>query len=233
MRRIGRPDEAERYFRTGVERLDRLGETGFNSTMAALLAHTLCDLERWDEAEASVERSREMSAPDDFASQAEWRMALARIRLAQKRRLDEALALAEEASEIVAPTDYLSMQAEAHEIRGDVLAAAGRVPEASEAFSEALTRYESKGTVDMGRSRTVASRCVDAQMRPTTPRSRKMRRRAGRANRTWLSRRRRPRRSRSRPLAIADRRDRTGGDLCFRNDHAPPSHPCPSALAAV
>jgi tetratricopeptide (TPR) repeat protein len=146
MLRVGRPEDAERYFRLGVEGLDRLGETGFNSTMTALLAEALCDLERWDEAEAFVERSRAMGSPDDFATQGEWRMALARIRLA-RGRLEEALALADEALEIVAPTDYLSMRAEAHAIRGDILAALAQVDEARAELEQALRDFERKGSV--------------------------------------------------------------------------------------
>jgi tetratricopeptide (TPR) repeat protein len=146
MLRVGRPDDAERYLRLGVEGLDRLGETGFNSTMTALLAGALCDLERWEEAEAFVDRSREMGSPDDFATQAQWRMALARIRVAQGR-LDEALDLVEAALGIVEPTDYLTMQAEAHEIRAEVLEALERTDDARVAFAQALRAQERKGSV--------------------------------------------------------------------------------------
>jgi predicted negative regulator of RcsB-dependent stress response len=143
---VGRTEDAERYFRLGVEGLDRLGETGFNSTMTALLADALCDLGRWDEAEAFVERSREMGPPDDFATQAQWRMALARIHIVRERP-EEALSLADEAVGFVEPTDYLTMRAEAHQTRGDVLVALGRVEEARSAFEAAVRLFESKGSV--------------------------------------------------------------------------------------
>ena len=42
--------------------------------MAALLALALCDAERFNDAERFVQRSRELSAEDDFASQAVTRM---------------------------------------------------------------------------------------------------------------------------------------------------------------
>jgi tetratricopeptide (TPR) repeat protein len=145
MRRVGRLADAERFFRSGVEGLDRLGETGFNSTMTALLAQTLCDQEKWDEAEAFVERSRSMGSPDDFATQAEWRMALARI-LTARGHPDEALALADAAIEIVAPTDYLSMRANAQGVRGEVLAALGRVDEARVALEQAERAFVRKGS---------------------------------------------------------------------------------------
>lgn len=146
MRRVGRFEDAERFFRAGVDGLDRLGETGFNSTMTALLAQALCDLGRWDEAEGLVERSREMAALDDFASQAEWRIAMARI-LTFRGQADEALVVVDEAIEIVEPTDYLEMLAEGHEVRGRVLAALVRSDEARAEFEEALRDFERKGSV--------------------------------------------------------------------------------------
>src|SRR4029453_4527944 len=98
---------AERGFRLGVERFDAVGETGFNSTMTALLAEGLCDPQRFDEGEANVHRSRELSAEDDFASQAAWRMAQARV-LSHRGEHDEAVALADEAVAINQTTDSLS-----------------------------------------------------------------------------------------------------------------------------
>ena len=58
-----------------IETLDAIGETGFNSTVSGLLAGTLCDLERFEEADAVASRSRELASEDDFASQAAggWR----------------------------------------------------------------------------------------------------------------------------------------------------------------
>ena len=143
---LGHPDRAEQQFRKSVERWDALGETGFNSTMTALLASVLCDLGRFDEAEANVNRSRELSAEDDFASQAAWRTALARV-LSHRGKHEEALAMADEALAINESTDYLTWQGESDEVRGMVLAAAGRRDEAGEAFGRALERLERKGVV--------------------------------------------------------------------------------------
>jgi class 3 adenylate cyclase/tetratricopeptide (TPR) repeat protein len=145
---LGRSDVAEQLFRRGVEVWDEIGETGFNSTMTALLAGALCDLERFDEAETFVVRSRELSAEDDFASQVAWRMAQARI-MSHRGDLEGALALADEAIAINALTDYLAWQAESDEVRGAVLAAAGRTDEALASFRSALERYERKGVVPL------------------------------------------------------------------------------------
>ena len=145
-RLAGRFEEAERLFRESHEAFDQAGETGFNSTVTGLLALTVCDLGRFDEAEEFAEKSRTLAAEDDFASQAVWRMAKARA-LAQRGEFDEALTLADEAVAINGRTDYLVWQGDSHEVRGLVLEAASRGDEARAAYAEALIRYERKGNV--------------------------------------------------------------------------------------
>ncbi len=142
----GRYDEAERVFREMIETLDVVGETGFNSTVSGLLALTLCDLERYDEAGTYASRSREMAAEDDIASQAAWRMARARVQ-AHVGEFDDALRLADEAIAINDRTDYPVWQGDGREVRGIVLEAAGRGDDAREAYEEAIDRYERKGNV--------------------------------------------------------------------------------------
>jgi tetratricopeptide (TPR) repeat protein len=145
-RLLGRPDLAEANFRAGIELFDQLGETGFNSTMTALLALSLCDQGRFDEAESYVARSRELGAEDDFATQSAWRMGAALVR---SHRGDHggALSLADQAVAIIADTDYLVWQGDVHEVRGIVLANASRPDEARDAFEQAMSRYERKGVV--------------------------------------------------------------------------------------
>jgi tetratricopeptide (TPR) repeat protein len=145
-RLLGRPERAEAHFRNAVEIFDRLGETAFNSTMTALLALSLCDQGRFDEAETFVARSRELGAEDDFATQVAWRLGDALVR-SHRGDHDGALSLADQAVAIIADTDYLVWQGDVHEVRGMVLANAGRREEASTAFEEALSRYERKGVV--------------------------------------------------------------------------------------
>jgi class 3 adenylate cyclase/predicted negative regulator of RcsB-dependent stress response len=143
---LGRSDLAEQHFRQGVEGLTASGETGFNSTMTALLALSLCDQERFDEAEGYVSRSRELGAEDDFATQMGWRMALARVH-SYRAEHAPAIALADEAVAMGESTDYIAWQAEAHDVRGRVLLAAGRRKEARDAFAASLDRFERKGVV--------------------------------------------------------------------------------------
>ena len=60
---------------------------------------------------------------------------------------DGALSLADQAVAIIADTDYLVWQGDVHEVRGMVLANAGRRDEAQSAFEQAISRYERKGVV--------------------------------------------------------------------------------------
>ena len=116
LRLQGRFEEAERLFREMIATLDAVGETGFNSTVSGLLASTLCDLGRYDEADALCVTQPELAAEDDFASQALWRMARARV-LAHRGEFGEALLIADEAIAINDGTDYLVWQGDGREVR--------------------------------------------------------------------------------------------------------------------
>jgi tetratricopeptide (TPR) repeat protein len=146
LRLQGRLSEAERLFREIIEHYDEMGETSLNSTICERLAQVLCDQGRFDEAELYADRSRAMAAEDDFAAQAGWRMARARIS-SHRGEVDEALRLADEAVSIVGDTDYLAWQGDAHEVRGSVLDAAGRGDDARAAYETAVERFERKGNV--------------------------------------------------------------------------------------
>ena len=143
---LGRPDLAEHGYREGVEFLDRLGETAYNSTMLAGVASVLCEQGRFDEAEEVARRSAELTAEGDFASEAWWREAQALVHSSRGEH-DAAIELADAALGYVAPTDYLQMIGEAQEVRGAVLATAGRLADARDAFGDALATYERKGII--------------------------------------------------------------------------------------
>jgi class 3 adenylate cyclase/tetratricopeptide (TPR) repeat protein len=145
-RLLGRLDQAEAIFREAVAFWDARGETAFNSTISALLALVLCDLGRFDEAEDQAARSRGLSADDDFASQAVWRMARALVRSDWDDHRG-ALEDADEAVSILDATDYIAWQAEGDEVRGRVLASSGRIREARPTFERSIERFERKGVV--------------------------------------------------------------------------------------
>ena len=143
---LGRPDRAEQGYRDGVELLDRLGETGFNSTFLAGLANALCEQGRFDDAEEAAGRSQALTAEGDFASEAGWREARSLI-ASSRGEHDTAIEFADAAIGHVAPTDYVQMIGEAHVVRGVVLGAAGRSARA--AFDEAIANFERKGIVPL------------------------------------------------------------------------------------
>jgi tetratricopeptide (TPR) repeat protein len=146
LRLEGRSQEAERVLRGMHELYESTGETAFNSTICSLLGHALCDQGRFDEAKGYAARSRELASEDDFASQGDWRLVQARV-LSERSSFEEALGLAEEAVAIMDATDYLDWQGRGHEVRADVLKAAGRGNDARGAYETALARYERKGNV--------------------------------------------------------------------------------------
>jgi class 3 adenylate cyclase/tetratricopeptide (TPR) repeat protein len=143
---LGRFDQAQDIFREAVAFWDARGETAFNSTCTALLAVVLCDLGRFDEAEHQAARSRDLSADDDFASHAAWRMARARVRSDRDDHMG-ALGDADQAVSILDATDYIAWQAEGNEVRGMVLAASGRTAEATADLERSIELFERKGVV--------------------------------------------------------------------------------------
>ena len=64
---------AERELAAGIVVLREIGETGVLSTLAAMQAKALYLLGRRDEMEAAIALAQETGAPNDIATQAEWR----------------------------------------------------------------------------------------------------------------------------------------------------------------
>jgi tetratricopeptide (TPR) repeat protein len=135
---------AERGERESIEILERLGERGYLSTLAAYHAHTLYGLGRLNEAFEETEVSEHASAPDDVWSQATWRGARAKV-LARRGEFERAEALAREAVALTDGTDIVPLRAETLSALGEVLRLSGRVDEAADALKDALALYEQKG----------------------------------------------------------------------------------------
>ena len=142
---LGHREQAEQQFRAGVEQWDALGETGFNSTMTALLPGALRP-RAIRRGRGPGGRSRDLSAEDDFASHAAWRMARARVR-SHRGDHEGALEDADAAVSIHDTTDYIAWQAEGEEVRGMVLAASGRTADATAALEHSIELFERKGVV--------------------------------------------------------------------------------------
>jgi len=142
----GDPEAAEVELRRACEILEQLGERGFLSTRAALLAHALCAQGRYEEAGRFIEVAAETGSEDDRSTQALWRSARAKV-LARQGDVDEALRLAREAVAIVAQTDWLNSRGDALLDLAEVLDFADRPDEAAPVIAEALGFYEQKGNV--------------------------------------------------------------------------------------
>jgi len=125
----GDPEAAEVELRGACETLEQLGEKGFLSTRAGLLAHALCAQGRYEEAVPFFEVTVEAGSEDDQSTQALWRSARAKV-LAQQGDVDEALRLAREAVAIVAQTDWLNTRGDALLDLAEVLELAGILDEA-------------------------------------------------------------------------------------------------------
>jgi class 3 adenylate cyclase/tetratricopeptide (TPR) repeat protein len=142
----GDPEAAEVELRRACEILEQLGEKGFLSTRAALLAHALCAQGRYEEAGPFIEIAVEAGSEDDQATQALWRAARAKV-LARQGDVDHALRLASEAVALVAQTDWLNTRGDALIDLAEVLDLAKRPDEAAPIIAEAIHHYEQKGNI--------------------------------------------------------------------------------------
>ena len=144
--RAGHPEEAEAAAREAVERLERLGEQGFRSTMAGFLAEALYRQGRYEEADEWAQTTADLAMEGDFDPEFRSRALRARV-LAHRGEFDEAEKLAREAIEIVERTDWYLHRAQALSALGEVLELAGRREEARAAYEQAVEAFERKGVL--------------------------------------------------------------------------------------
>jgi predicted ATPase len=144
----GDPATAERYLRLEYEYLCRMGERFVLSSTAAKLARAIAAQgpSRYDEAIRLIATSREAAADGDLSPQALGQGLYARI-LADQGRHREAEELARSAGALAAQTDLLNHHADILLELAHVLAAAGKVPEAHSAATQALDLYRRKGNL--------------------------------------------------------------------------------------
>ena len=135
---------AECELRGAVDTLAQIGEQGFQSTIAAALAHALVEQGRLDEAEEMVSASELAGAEDDVSTQVLGRSARARI-LAARGRYEEAERIARDAVGRSEETDDLNMRGDTLLDLGEVLSAAGNRDGAVSAVEHALELFEVKG----------------------------------------------------------------------------------------
>ena len=135
---------AERVLRGGYAELERLGETGYFSTLATLLAEALEAQGRLDEARGFAAAAAAAAAEGDAASQVGWRVTEARA-LAQAGAGAEAERVAAEAVRIADATDFLLLRGEAWAAAADVAAVRGDASAAASARANAVAVLERKG----------------------------------------------------------------------------------------
>jgi hypothetical protein len=139
----GDPVEAERCLRADYDKLAGMGEKGFLSTTAALLARAVEAQGRDEEAYDLTEVAEATGASDDFSTQVVWRGVRARV-MAKGGAKGEAERLAREAVGLAEQTDRLNHHGGALVDLAAVLRAAERVGDEHEALEAALDLFERK-----------------------------------------------------------------------------------------
>jgi tetratricopeptide (TPR) repeat protein len=143
----GDPEHAEQELRSVGEELEVRGERGMASTVAALRARALVELERFRDAEHIAMLALAWADADDVVSHAYARGALARSQAA-RRRTDEALVNAREAVGLLSGGDFLNGRGDALFDLALVLEAAGDRQGSYTSAAEALALYRAKGNVE-------------------------------------------------------------------------------------
>ena len=139
-------EAAERDLRVAYEALERMGERGLLSAVAAQLGRALCAQERYNEAERFAQVGQELAHNHDVAAQMLWRTTRAKV-LVRRQQLEEAESLARQACEITENTDALNSQGLCLTTLAEVLLLAGRGKEAAPFLARALKLFERKGNV--------------------------------------------------------------------------------------
>lgn len=132
--------------RGGVELLEEIGASGYQASVAGLLAEVLYLQGRDQEALELTSTIERLATGDDIDAQARLRAVRAKV-LARQSKTQEAIRLAEEAIQLTGVTDYLNLRADSHLSLSAVLQQLGRVAEAISAAEEAHHLYEQKGNI--------------------------------------------------------------------------------------
>jgi tetratricopeptide (TPR) repeat protein len=137
---------AKMYLRHGYESLSRMGEKGFLSITAALLARAIVAQgeKRYAEADELIQVSQEAAEGEDPSAQILCQGLSARIR-ADRGCHAEAAELASSAVALAAQTDLVNQHADALLDLAYVLAMSSRFTEAQAAATQALELYQRKG----------------------------------------------------------------------------------------
>lgn len=136
----------EDELRASCQALEAVGDRTQYSSVAALLARTLCARGRYVEAEHYTRVSEDAAGPNDVASQIMWRSTRGKV-LAHRGELEAADLLASEAVRFATESDFLNSHADALMDLAEVQQLAGRLEESRASVNQALLLYERKGNV--------------------------------------------------------------------------------------
>ena len=132
-----------------------MGEKALLASTAAMLAHSVLEQGRPDEALELTQAAAEMAAADDLSAQIGWRSVRARI-LAGRGEIAEAKRLSADAVDLAVRTDWLSEHGDALLAEAEVLRLAGEPATAADAIRKAIALYERKGnTIGANRARSM------------------------------------------------------------------------------
>ena len=157
---------AEAALRPCVAKLADMGEKALLATMAGVLARTLVDQGRDDEAWALTDLVDDTAAPDDLSAQVLRRIVRAQL-LARRGGTAAADRLSTEAVAIIARTDWLVEHAEVLMARSEILRADGRDAEAARTIDEAVELFSRKGNVVSAERALIVAAESPAGRRPT------------------------------------------------------------------
>jgi class 3 adenylate cyclase len=153
---------AERALRSGYETLTAIGEIAWLSTTTALLAETVYQQGRLDEAAELTQASEEWAGAEDTYSQAGWRSVRAKI-LAHGDGAEEAERLARECVDLAEQTDFLHLRWRALMSLGEVQQLVGRPEDAATVLARAAAVAEEKGNAIAAEQARALTRSPAAQ----------------------------------------------------------------------
>ena len=139
----GHPDRAESELRSEYDRLGEYGETGYRSSVAALLAAAILAQGRNEEAADMAEAALVLSEPDDVDPQVRARTVLAHV-LVGRGALSDAHRLACEAADLASTTDFVVLRGEALLALAEVSGSIGDRIGMGDALRDALDLFARK-----------------------------------------------------------------------------------------
>ena len=152
--------DASRELRVACRALEDVGEQTNYSSMAALLALTLCAESEYEEAEEFSRTSETAARANDVLANVMWRTARA-IARAGVGDLETAESLAREAVEFAEQSDFLNVHGDALVALAGILERSGRPAAGTAALRDAVSLYEQKGNVvSAAKTHTLLGRIV-------------------------------------------------------------------------